>query len=151
MKNTSDMINLVTFHCESGASNSRCFFLFSAYGSGQLTILDSPDAILFKKTDKLDGRHIGHVLSACTGHSISESVPLKVQFTSPFDLAQSVCLINIEGIKEFTPQAVKPKSEIEVYGSENSIEAFTSKLYEKDASLVHLHLDDGLESVSKLK
>lgn len=95
----------------------------------------------------MDGNHIGPLLSACTYHSISESVPLKVQFTSPFDLAESVCLINIEGIKEFIPQGVKPKSEIEVYGSENSIEAFTSKLDEEGSKIVTLDLDNGIEEV----
>lgn len=113
-----------------------------------MTILESPDAISFKKTDKLDGKYIGHVFSACTGHSISDSVPLKLQFASPFDLAENVCLINIDGIKEFTPQNVKPKSEISVYGTENSNEAFVNRLYEEDSSIVHVHLNDGLEAVS---
>lgn len=118
----------------------------SAYGSGQLTILKSPDAISFNRADKLDGKNLGLVFSAITGHSISESVPLKVQFTSPFGLAQKVCLINIEGVKEFIPQGVKPKSEIDVYGSENSIEAFTDKCYEEGSSVVYLPVD-GLETV----
>lgn len=112
-----------------------------------MTILESPETILFKKIDKMDGKHIGPVLSACTGHSITESVPLKMQFTSPF-LAENVCLINIEGIKDFTPQTVKPKSQIEIFGLENSNEAFTNKLYEEGSSMVHVHLDDGLECVS---
>lgn len=113
-----------------------------------MTILESPETILFKKMDKMDGKHIGPVLSACTGHSITESVPLKMQFTSPFNLAENVCLINIEGIKDFTPHTVKPKSQIEIFGSENSNEAFTNKLYEEGSSMVHVHLDDGLECVS---
>lgn len=88
------------------------------------------------------------MFSACTGHSISDSVPLKLQFASPFDLAENVCLINIDGIKEFTPQNVKPKSEISVYGTENSNEAFVNKLYQEDSSIVHVHLIDGFEAVS---
>lgn len=156
MKNISDMINLVTFHRYNfiRCSNSilffyQFFFPHLAYGAGQLTVLESPDTILFKKTDKLDGKFIGHVLSACTGHSITDSVPLKLQFTSPFDLAENVCLINIDGVKEFSPQNIKPKSEISVFGTENSNEAFVNQLYEEDSSIVHIHLDDGLEAVSK--
>lgn len=121
-------------------------FYFPAYGS-QLTILDCPDTILFKKTDKLDGKDLGQVFSACTGHSITESVPLKVQFTSPFDLAESVCLFNIHGVKEF-PTTSKPKSEIEVYGTEYSNDVFVNKLYEEQASIVNINLDNGLETVS---
>lgn len=121
---------------------------FSAYGSGQMTILECPETILFKKIDKMDGKHIGPVLSACTAHSIAESVPLKMQITSPFDLAENVCLINIQGLTDFTPQNIKPKSEIEIIGSENSIEVFTNKLYDEGSPIVHVNLDDGLEAVS---
>ncbi|XP_031634533.1 ATPase H(+)-transporting accessory protein 2 [Contarinia nasturtii] len=123
----------------------------AAYGSGKLTVLESPEQILFKKADKLDGKYMGHVFSACTGHSISESVPLKMRFTSPFDLAENVCLININGVKEFTPQNVKPKSEIDVYGTENSNEVFVNKLYEEDSSIVNINLDNGLETLSTMQ
>lgn len=121
---------------------------FSAYGSGQMTILECPETILFKKIDKMDGKHIGPVLSACTAHSISESVPLKVQITSPFNLAKNVCLFNIQGLTDFTPQNIKPISEIEIIGSENSIEVFTNKLYDEGLPSVHVNLNDGLEAVS---
>lgn len=117
-----------------------------AYGAGQLTILKSPDAVLFNRADRLDGKHLGLLFSAVTGHSISESVPLKVQFTSPFSLAQKICLVNIDGAKEFIPQGKKPKCEMDVFGSENSIEAFTDKCYEEGSSVVHLTVD-GLETV----
>ncbi|XP_055315626.1 ATPase H(+)-transporting accessory protein 2 [Sitodiplosis mosellana] len=122
----------------------------AAYGSGQLTVLESPNAISFKKQDRLDGKYIGHVFSACTGHSISESVPLKLQFT-PFDLAENVCLINIDGIKEFTPKKLKPKSEIIVDGPENSNEVFLNKLQEEGCSIVHVHLNDGLDALGSLQ
>lgn len=122
-------------------------FNILAYGSGKFTILEKPDAIAFKQSDKMDGQYIGDVLRACTGRSISKSVPLKMHITSPFDLAENVCLISIEGVKEFTPQNLKPKSEIDLLGPENSKEAFTNKLYEEDASLVHIQLNDGLAAV----
>lgn len=154
MEKETYLINLVTFHVVYsfiGGNNWIYEFFFStAYGYGQLTILESPEAILFKKIDKLDGKYIGHVLSACSGHSISESVPLKLQFASPFDLAEKICLINIDGIKEFIPQNLKPKSEINVYG-ENSNQAFVTKLYEEDASIVNVNLENGLDIVSTIK
>lgn len=126
------------------------FFLsFSAYGAGQLTILESPNSISFKKQDRLDGKHIGHVFSACTGHSISDSVLLKLQFT-PFDLAEYVCLFSIDGVKEYTPKNLKPKSEITIDGPENSNDEFINKLQEEGASIVQLHLDEGLEIVSHI-
>lgn len=122
-------------------------FSLAAYGAGQLTILESPDSISFKNQDRLDGKHIGHVFSALTGHSISDSVLLKLQF-SPFDLAEKVCLINIDGVKEYTPKNLKPKSEITIDGPENSNDEFIKKLQEDGASIVQVHLDDGLEVVS---
>lgn len=66
----------------------------------------------------------------------------------PFDLAEQVCLINIEGVSDFTSKTLKPKSEIEIYGPENNFETFTNKLYEESASMVTLNLNDGLEAVS---
>lgn len=98
----------------------------------------------------MDGNHMGQVFSASTGHSISESVLLKMQLTSPFDLAEHVCLINIQGINDFTPQTIKPKSQIEILGTEISNDAFLSKLYEEGASIVHVHLNDGIEAVSNV-
>lgn len=118
-----------------------------AYGSGQLSILECPDQIKPPKTGKLDGKLIGQVFRACTGHSITESVPLKLELP-PFDLAEQVCLINIEGVSDFTSKTLKPKSEIEIYGPENNFETFTNKLYEESASMVTLNLNDGLEAVS---
>lgn len=154
MRSASNVINLVTFHLDYWLSVHIieaifwCYFgIISAYGSGQLTILECSDQVQFKKTDKLDGKHIGQVFRALTGHSITESVPLKMQIVSPFDLPEKVCLINLHGVKDFTPQNLKPKSEIDIVGIENSYEAFTNKLYEEGSSIVHIHLNDGLAAV----
>lgn len=115
-----------------------------------MTILDCPDTIQFQRTDRLEGKDIGAVFSACTGHSISESVPLKLQLTSPFELAENVCLFHIDGVTDFAPQNFKPKSQIEIVGSENTLDTFTNKLYDENASVVHVNLNDGLEVVSIL-
>lgn len=107
--------------------NKINFNIISAYGAGQLTFLECPDQIKLPKTGKLDGKQIGQVFRALTGHSITEPVPLKVELP-PFDLAESVCLIDIDGIKDFKSKTLKPKSEIDIYGSDNSIETFTEKI-----------------------
>lgn len=124
-----------------------CFGLILAYGAGQFSILECPEQIKPPKTGKLDGALIGQVLRACTGHSITESVPLKIELP-PFDLADKVCLINIEGIKDFTSKTLKSKSEIDIYGNDISFESFTNKLYEESSSMVTLNLNDGIEAVS---
>lgn len=152
------MINLVTFHFGWNSihliviahilhSFLGIFSFFLAYGSGQLSILECPDQIKPPKTGRLDGKLIGQVFRACTGHSITESVPLKIELP-PFDLAEKVCLINIAGIQDFTSKTLKPKSEIEIYGPENSFETFTNKLYEENALMVTVNLNDGFEAVS---
>lgn len=120
--------------------------IISAYGAGQLTILECPDQIKLPKTGKLDGKQIGQVFRALTGHSITEPVSLKVELP-PFDLAESVCLIDIDGIKDFTSKSLKPKSEINVYGSEDSIETFKSKLYHDGEPMATINLNDGLDAV----
>lgn len=74
-------------------------------------------------------------------------MPLKIELP-PFDLAENVCLISIDGVKEFTSKMLKPKSEISVYGPENSIDSFTNKLYQDGASMVTVNLNDGLGAVS---
>lgn len=98
------------------------------------------------KTSKLDGKQIGQVFRALTGHSITEPVPIKVELP-PFDLAESVCLIDIDGIKDFTSKTLKPISEISFYGPDSSIETFTNKLYNEVQPMVTLNLNDGLEAV----
>lgn len=74
-------------------------------------------------------------------------MPLKIELP-PFDLAEKVCLIDIEGIHDFTSKTLKPKSEIDIYGSEHSYETFTNKLVEERASMVTVNLNDGFEAVS---
>lgn len=80
------------------------------------------------------------------GYSITEPVPFKVELP-PFDLAESVCLIDIDGIKDFTSKTLKPKSEINIFGPDNSIETFTNKLYTDSEPMVTVNLNDGLEAV----
>lgn len=111
--------------------------------------MECPDQIKLPKQSKLDGRQIGQVLRAFTGHSITESVPLKVVLP-PFDLAETVCLIDIEGIKDFTSKSIKPKSEIHIYGPDNSIETFTNRLYKDGEPMVTVNLNDGLEAVCSI-
>lgn len=110
--------------------------------------MECPDQIKLPKQSKLDGSQIGQVLRALTGHSITESVPFKVELP-PFDLAESVCLIDIDGIKEFTSKTIKPKSEITLHDGENSIESFTNRLYKDGEPMVTVNLNDGLEAVCK--
>lgn len=108
--------------------------------------MECPDQIKLPKTSKLEGRQIGQVFRALTGHSITEPVPFKVELP-PFDLAETVCLIDIEGAKEFTSKTLKPKSEISIYGPDNSFEAFTNRLYKDEKPMVTVNLNDGLEAV----
>lgn len=105
--------------------------------------MECPDQIKLPKTGKLDGKQIGQVFRALTGHSITEPVPFKVELP-PFDLAESVCLIDIDGIKDFPSKTLKPKSEINIYGSDNSIETFTHKMRNEGKPMVSLNLNDGL-------
>lgn len=121
-----------------------------AYGAGQLSILECPDQIKLPKTSKLDGRQIGQVFRALTGHSITEPVPFKVELP-PFDLAETICLIDIDGIKEFTSKTLKPKSDITIYGPDNSFEAYTNRLYKDGEPMVTVNLNDGLEAVRRQK
>lgn len=115
-----------------------------------MTFLECPDQIKLPKTGKLESKQIGQVFRALTGHSITEPVPLKVELP-PFDLAESVCLIDIEGIKEFTTKTLKPISEISIHGSDNSIESFTNKLYNDAQPMLTLNLNDGLAAVCSIR
>lgn len=118
-----------------------------AYGSGQMAILDGPDAILFKKTDKIEGDYIGDAFRAFMGYSITKSVPLKVRIENPFELAEHVCFISMFGVNNIEPQQIKPKSEIQLIGPVNT-EPLIEAIEENHLQYLHVNLADLEDAVS---
>lgn len=147
------MINLVTFPYGIfwlKRELSIHLFLFSAYGSGQLTILECPEGIKLDKNAKLIGKYAGQVFRACMGYSTTETVPFPLHINSPFSLADYLALIHISGVTPVESKNVEPISKIKLSGEEEfSIDTLKNVLDEENMPMKTVDLNKGIESVSR--
>lgn len=125
-------------------------FLFSAYGSGQLTLLECPEGIKFDKNAKLNGKYAGQVFRACMGYSTTETVPFALHIESPFSLADYLTLIHINGVTPIESKNIEPISKIKLSGEEEfSIDPLKNVLDEENMSMKSVDLNKGIETVSR--
>lgn len=117
---------------------------FLAYGSGQLSIVQSPKSVLFKGSEKLESESLGDVLAASLGYSVEQSSNWKGLFIAdPFNTVSGVVALVVDGIDNIN---VGKTTTYELTGTDSK-ESLDSLLY-RVRSAVDLDLSQGLDAVS---
>ncbi|XP_025837374.1 renin receptor [Agrilus planipennis] len=128
------------------------YLLASVYCSGEFIVLHAPKSIQFKGQEKLDESLLKEVYSAALGQPIFQSSKWSgMYFTDPFNLAESIVTIAVDGItdldngKGISFPLNADESEADVFG------ALETRIYEQDPdaqkNIIRIDLSQGLDSI----
>ncbi|KAH8371787.1 hypothetical protein KR093_008850 [Drosophila rubida] len=107
---------------------SLAFALIS--GDGLFSVLVAPESLEFKESIELESSHVGDVLLAALGHSVSSvSKWMGMYVVDPFKVAvNSLVVIVVQGVKDMVDTAERIKYDLKGTGAERSLNYMTRQL-----------------------
>lgn len=133
-------------------TNCNNILLISAYGSGQLSVVNSPKSLAFKNTGtKLESTDLCQLVSASIGRSIRKSSDFQgLNIVDPFNTPNNAVIISLQGPDKLNFETLKTIS-FPINGDE-SIESLDLAIeYAQEESLTNFVLDlsQGIQQVNR--